>query len=134
MNSQIQMSATGIASNAFAQMEFDNEDELEKQAELLIAQLDKLEQSDFMKNSEIEGITDINLTLKEIRNDLSDVIEEKKASTPKITETIINRDSVSMVAYRYYDSLDNVDGLISLNNIQNPKSIEGSMRVYSNVG
>lgn len=134
MNSQIQMSATGIASNAFAQIEFDNEDELEKQAELLIAQLDKLEQSDFMKNSEIEGITDINLTLKEIRNDLSDVIEEKKASTPKITETIINRDSVSMVAYRYYDSLDNVDGLISLNNIQNPKSIEGSMRVYSNVG
>ncbi len=131
-NAQVQMNAVGIAGNAFAQMDFDNEEELLEKGAVLIAQIDKIEQSDFMKNPEIDGVTDIAYYLKEMRNDITDVIEEKQASVPKITEVKPKEASVSMIAYRLYDSLDNTEGLIALNGILNPKSIEGSMKVYSN--
>lgn len=131
-NAQIDMSAVGIASNAFAQMEFDNEEDLQEKADIITAQLDRIEQSDFMKNSDIEGVSDIAYYLKQIRNDLSDVIAEKQADVPKIAEVRPREASVSMIAYRLYDSLDNTDGLIALNGILNPKSIEGTIKAYSN--
>ena len=131
-NAQVQMNAVGIASNAFAQMEFENEQELQEKADILTAQLDKIEQSDFMKNPEIEGVADIAYYLKEMRNDLADVIAEKQADVPKITQIRPKEASVSMIAYRLYDNLDKTEGLIALNDILNPKSIEGDMKVYSN--
>lgn len=132
---QIQLSALGIACNAFAQMSFDNEDELEQTRQVLTAQFNKLENSDFMKNADIDGVYEISENLKDMRNDFSDVIAEKKAIVPKLTNyNNTKSDSVSMVAYRLYNSLENVDGLIDLNGIQNPKSLEGTMRVYTNVG
>ena len=132
---QIQLSALGIACNAFAQMSFDNEDELEQTRQVLTAQFNKLENSDFMKNADIDGVYEISENLKDMRNDFADVIAEKKAIVPKLTNyNNTKSDSVSMVAYRLYNSLENVDGLIDLNGIQNPKSLEGTMRVYTNVG
>ena len=131
-NAQVQMNAVGIASNAFAQMEFENEQELQEKADILTAQLDKIEQSDFMKNPEIEGVADIAYYLKEMRNDLADVIAEKQADVPKITQIRPKEASVTMIAYRLYDNLDKTEGLIALNDILNPKSIEGDMKVYSN--
>lgn len=133
-NTQIQLNAFGIASNSFAQIEFDNEENLQNYSDKLISQLDKIEQSDFFKNTEIDGVVEITQILKEVRNNLSDLIEEKQASTPKITEVELQPESVSMLCYRYYDNLEKTEGIISLNNIQNPKSIEGKTRVYSNVG
>lgn len=133
-NAQVQLSAVGIASNAFAQMDFDNEEELEQYREKLTEEYNKIEQSDFLKNPEIDGVVEISYYIKEIRNNLADIIKEKKASTPKIVTVKPKRESVSMVAYKYYDSTDNIEGLIKLNNIQNPKSVEGDMRIYSDVG
>jgi prophage DNA circulation protein len=132
-NTQIQLSAVGLASNAFAQMEFDNEEELEKNREILTEQYNKIENSDFMQNTDIQGVSEISYYIKEARNDLADIIKEKKASTPKLVKIKPKKESVSMIAYKYYGNLDRVEGLIKLNDIQNPKSIEGEMRVYTNV-
>lgn len=133
-NAQIQLSAVGIASNAFAQMEFDNQDELEQYREVLTAEFNKIEQSDFMQNPDIDGVAEISYLVKNIRNNLADIVKAKKASTPKLVTITPKKESVSMIAYKYYNSNDNIEGLIKLNNIQNPKSIEGEMRIYSNVG
>ena len=51
---------------------------------------------------------------------------------PKITQIRPKEASVTMIAYRLYDNLDKTEGLIALNDILNPKSIEGDMKVYSN--
>lgn len=133
-NAQIQIEAVGIASNAVGQMEFTNEEELEKTENKIIAQLDKIENSDFMKNSDIDGVADLSYILKELRNNISDVFEEKRNTTPKIVDINTIGESVSLLSYKYYGSMDNVESLIELNNIQNPKAIKGIMRAYSNVG
>ena len=115
-------------------MEFDNQDELEQYREVLTAEFNKIEQSDFMQNPDIDGVAEISYLVKNIRNNLADVVKAMKASTPKLVTITPQKESVSMIAYKYYDSNDNIEGLIKLNNIQNPKSIEGEMRIYSNVG
>lgn len=134
LNAQVQLSAVCMASNSFAQMEFDNQDELEQYRTILTEQFNKIEQSDFLKNPDYDEIVEIIYLIKEIRNDLVGVIKEKKATTPKLVTINANRESVTMIAYKYYDSIENIEGIINLNNIQNPKCLVGDMRIYSNVG
>ncbi len=132
-NAQVLLTAIGFASNAFAEMEFDNDEELEQYRQILTEQFNAIEQSEFMQNPDIEGVPEISYYLKEIRNNLADVIKQKKATVPKLVTIDTNNDSVTTIAYKYYDSVDNTEGLINLNNIQNPKSIYGDMRIYNNV-
>lgn len=133
LNAQVQLSAVCIASNAFAQIEFDNDEELEQYREKLTEQFNKIEQSECLQNPDYDEVAEVIYLIKEIRNDLVGVIKEKKATTPKLVTINANKESVTMLAYRYYDSTENIEGIINLNNIQNPKCLVGEMRIYSNV-
>ena len=132
MNTQIKTSALCTASNAFASNEFDNEEELNEAKEKIENQIASILSSDAFNNPDIEGIEEIKYYLKTLQVDFADVVEEKELTTPKIKTISVRNESVSMLAYKYYNSLDAVDGLIELNNIQDPKSITGDMRIFTN--
>ena len=132
LNTQIKTSALCTASNAFASNEFANEEELNEAKEKIENQIASILSSDAFNNPDIEGLEEIKYYLKTLQVDFADVVEEKELTTPKIKTISVRNESVSMLAYKYYNSLDAVDGLIELNNIQDPKSITGDMRIFTN--
>lgn len=134
LNTQIQVSALGIASNAFADNEFSNEEDLKIAQEKIENQIEKILNSDAMKNTDIQGIEDVKYNLKLLQVDFSDVVAEKELITPKLKEIQVRNESVSLIAYKYYGNVDRVDELIKLNNISNPKNVNGTMRIFTNVG
>ena len=130
LNTQIKASALGVACNAFAQNDFANELELQEAQKNIEKQINDIITSDIMKNTSVDGVADIKYYLKQIQVDFADVVAEKYQITPKIKEINVRNESVSLIAYKYYDSLDDVDALIDLNNISNPKSVSGNMRIF----
>lgn len=134
LNTQIQISALGSACNAFANTEFSNETELNIAKEKIESQIEKVLNSEAMKNTKISGIEDIKYLLKQLQVDFSDVVAEKEANTPKLQNIKANGESIAMLSYKYYDNIDAVKGIIELNNIDNPKSVTGDIRIYENVG
>ena len=134
LNTQIQVSALGIASNAFANNEFSNEEDLKIAQEKIENQIEKILNSEAMKNTDIQGIEDVKYYLKLLQVDFSDVVAEKELITPKLKEIQVRNESVSLIAYKYYGNVDRVDELIELNNISNPKNVNGTMRIFTNVG
>ena len=134
LNTQIQASALGSAMDAFANTDFENEEDLKIAEDKILNQIDKILNSDTLKDSSLEGVEDIKYYLKQIQVDFSDVIAEKELITPKITTVDVKGESVSLIAYKYYDNIDNAQALIDLNNIQDPKVVNGSIRIFDNVG
>ena len=115
-------------------MYFENEEDLKIAEDKILNQIDKILNSDTLKDSSLEGVEDIKYYLKQIQVDFSDVIAEKELITPKITTVDVKGESVSLIAYKYYDNIDNAQALIDLNNIQDPKVVNGSIRIFDNVG
>lgn len=134
LNTQIKVSALGTASNGFANIDFANEEDLRIAEEKIETQIESILNSDALNNPEIEGIEDVKYQLKQLQVDFADVVAEKEAITPKIKEVAVRKKSVSMIAYQYYDSIDNADALTELNNISNPKQVTGNIRIFTNVG
>lgn len=134
LNTQIQASALGSAMDAFANTDFENEEDLKIAEDKILNQIDKILNSDTLKDSSLEGVEDIKYYLKQIQVDFSDVIAEKELITPKLTTIDVRGESISLIAYKYYDKIDNASALIDLNNIQDPKVVNGSIRIFDNVG
>lgn len=130
LDTQIKVGSVCTASNAFASNDFSNEEDLKQAKEKIEKQINSILSSDAFNNSDIEGIEDVKYYLKTLQVDFADVVEEKELTTPKIKTISVRNESVSLLAYKYYNSLDNVDGLIELNNIQNPKNVTGEMRIF----
>lgn len=134
LNTQIQVSALGTASNGFADSVFSNEEDLKNAENKIQEQIEKILNSDALNNTDIEGIEDVKYYLKQLQVDFADVVAEKELITPKLKTVDVQRESVSMIAYKYYDSIENTDALIELNNIQNPKSVQGKIRIFTTNG
>lgn len=133
LNIAIQSNAVGVAADAFANVDFSNEEELRNAEEVIENQIEKILNSDAMDNIEIVGIDDLKYIMKQLQVDFSDVVSEKELTTPKIKTIDVNGDSIALLSYKYYDNLDYVDSLINLNGIQNPKTYTGKMRILTDV-
>lgn len=133
LNTQIKVSALGTASDGFANIQFANEEDLRIAEEKIKNQIESILHSDALNNLDIEGVEDIKYYLKQLQVDFADVVAEKEAITPKLKNIDVRKKSVSMIAYQYYDSIDNADALTELNNIQNPKQVTGNIRIFTNV-
>lgn len=130
INTQIQVEAVATASNATAQIDFSNNEELNYVASSVNAQYDKLIAS--CTNSSISESGDIVYLLKQMKIDFNDIVSEKLATTPKVQTIEVNSSSLKMIAYQYYGNLDNYNNLISLNKISNPREVSGEIRIFTN--
>lgn len=133
LNTQIKVSALGTASNAFANNDFSNEEELKEAERVIEEHIENILKSDAFKNKDIVGINEVQYYIKKLQVDFSDVVAEKTLTTPKLKEIEIKGKSVSLIAYQYYNDMEKVDDLIKLNNIQNPKDVNGKIRIFTDV-
>lgn len=133
LNTQIKVSALGTASNAFANNDFSNEEELKEAERIIEEHIENILKSDAFKNKDIVGINEVQYYIKKLQVDFSDVVAEKTLTTPKLKEIEIKGKSVSLIAYQYYNDMEKVDDLIKLNNIQNPKDVNGKIRIFTDV-
>lgn len=82
----------------------------------------------------IEGLgvdEDLLNQLQDLRNNWRLVAEQKEITTQKVVEIEVYEQPLDVLCYTLYGSLDNYDILISLNDIVNPSSVSGFIKVLT---
>jgi len=133
INTQMQVSATAIASNALANTDFSNTEDLDLAGNTVKEQITKLLKSDILASASLDGSSELLLILKTLRVDLDDVIASKSVDTPNVITVPAKCASMSLLAYQYYDSLDEVSSLLELNNMSNAFIDKKEVKIFTNV-
>lgn len=131
LNTQIQTNAVILATSAVSEIDFNNEEELNSASSIINEQIKKILASDALKNNELAGMSEVSYTLKETQVDFNEVVDEKQAVTPKIKTVKVSQTSLKMLAYQFYGNVDNIEALIDLNGITDPKSVSGEVRIFT---
>ncbi len=133
LNIQIQINAWNVASNSINEINFENEDELQSVETILADQYSKMLKENFFEQATIIQALTIRNALQDGFIFLDNVFKAKEAQTPKIVDVMVANTSVSLTAYQYYDSVEQADALITLNNIKKPNLITGDLRIFTDV-
>jgi prophage DNA circulation protein len=70
-------------------------------------------------------------TVLNARSETRKVLDDKTLTLPKIINVQVNQQPVSAIAYKYYGDLSRVDQIVALNNIKNPSSVSGNLKILS---
>lgn len=119
-----QVSALALAYNAAANIDYETLDDLSNVINSLEDGYDKLP-SNIDKDS-LRGVQKMRVETMNIFNNLA-------ISLPKVNDFSTNKTSLNVLIYSLYGSLDRKDQLKQLNKFNDTSSVEGNIKILSNV-
>ena len=69
--------------------------------------------------------------LNTLRNNAREVLKEKSQNLYRITNIFVHNTSVTLLSFSYYNNLDNVDTIQSLNDDLSPTYYSGDVKIIS---
>lgn len=103
-------------------IEFENENTLDEISQALEVQFDKV--ADNIDPAVL-------VAMDEVRAIATQIISEAQVIVFKITTVNVKPAPIGVIAYRYYGSQDQEDGLIELNTVRDPSRVKGDIQVFT---
>jgi len=123
LNNSIQVNATALACEALLSITFKSTDDINSYRQILEDQFSNL------FNSILDDATYDELI--DLRNNINSFLDSQTINTPNIVSITTNTIPMTVLAYNYYESLDNLDDLININNIIDNSFVSGALNILS---
>lgn len=107
-----------------AQIDYSTVEDVESMVDKLDAQYQKLVESAVLN-------TDMKDSLTDVRTNMQGFFDQQKLTAQQIITVETNRTSSSLLAYQYYGDSSKSEDILKLNNIIDPASIEGSVKIFT---